>query len=1027
MAGDRVNELYHGEIMQTATQEICRERIHWMCSQATGRRTLDLGCSQGIASLLLAREGHEVVGVDIDPEAIAYAQRCIADLPEGSRRCVTFQLIDPGPLPFEDASFDTVLLGEILEHQTRPETLIAEAGRVLSPGGRLVITTPFGLHPHPEHVRTFYLSDFVHLLEGDYTLSELFVAHKYIHGTANKSDAPMTGADALTQTARLLTISEVAFRAAEQHYWERYGQTRDALTDLKAQRAEERNRDRQELQRLHKEFVTFAHHLDRWLSTTFAQDDAASVPSPAGELAHVRELLGRLRAHADSQSHGWPAGAFLQAVQRLHEAYVRQLESQYRNEMTERDSEIERIRQNARRLKARLDNQEEQSAFYRAECERKFEEVRYQLGDTLINVLSSPKDFVLLPFRLIQLWKIGATRRSERARFEALEQRQDARRTSSAPQEERPESPASSTPANSTGAIPDDILTEGIFHAADGVQLKPIIQPATEPRHPLRAAIILDTFTMECFHPEFHMTSIRPDDWQDVLRASPPDFLFVESAWKGNGLAWQHLISQARQREGEHLFPLVDWCKRRNIPTVFWNKEDPPNYEHFITAASRFDYIFTTDEDCVARYRADAGHDRVRPLPFAAQPLIHNPINTVVDRPGKICFAGTYYNRKHRGRVDDMEMLLRPAISRGLHIFDRMYHYNVDDAYRYPDVYQPAIQGGLPYDLMLDAYRNYQIFLNVNSVSRSPTMFSRRVFELLACGTPVISTWSDGIERILGPECVALVANETEAADWMDRLLNDADLRERRSMIGQRKVFGEHTYEKRFQEIARHVGLEITTPDQGVSVIGVAENVAEAERLLEHYERQTWSERELLLVLRGDVDGNALETRCNAVPHARVIPMSDSKPLGDCMAEAIRQARRSFIACLSPQSHYGDAYLTDLMHAYQYADAELIGKATHYAWQPETQHISLEDPRRERTFVSSLAWNGYVARKAVFDRLSPTEIDWRSGEGFFKNCAEQGIRMYAADRFNYVSCPFESARAESMVRSIPSSQLMIDV
>ena len=52
------------------------------------------------------------------------------------------------PLPFEDASFQVVILSEVLEHLEWHGTVIREAGRILKPGGHLLFTTPniFRLH-----------------------------------------------------------------------------------------------------------------------------------------------------------------------------------------------------------------------------------------------------------------------------------------------------------------------------------------------------------------------------------------------------------------------------------------------------------------------------------------------------------------------------------------------------------------------------------------------------------------------------------------------------------------------------------------------------------------------------------------------------------------------------------------------------------------------------------------------------------------------------------------------------------------
>jgi SAM-dependent methyltransferase len=55
-----------------------------------------------------------------------------------------------GRLPFDDATFDTVLLTDVLEHIIRPTSLMGELSRVLRPAGVLVCTTPFLYFLHEE-------------------------------------------------------------------------------------------------------------------------------------------------------------------------------------------------------------------------------------------------------------------------------------------------------------------------------------------------------------------------------------------------------------------------------------------------------------------------------------------------------------------------------------------------------------------------------------------------------------------------------------------------------------------------------------------------------------------------------------------------------------------------------------------------------------------------------------------------------------------------------------------------------------
>jgi len=90
-------------------------------------RVLDLGCGVGHSFELLAPR--ETVGVDIAEDALAGQDRptIVADM---------------RALPLESASFDSVLSVQSIEHVPDPERIVAEARRVLAPGGTAVFVTP---------------------------------------------------------------------------------------------------------------------------------------------------------------------------------------------------------------------------------------------------------------------------------------------------------------------------------------------------------------------------------------------------------------------------------------------------------------------------------------------------------------------------------------------------------------------------------------------------------------------------------------------------------------------------------------------------------------------------------------------------------------------------------------------------------------------------------------------------------------------------------------------------------------------
>jgi len=98
-----------------------------------GALVLEIGCGTGAVARVLAawpKVGH-VLGVDPSPYLIDEA-RALGRSPD-----LTFEVGDGRALESRDGSFDVVILHTVLTHVQGPETMLAEAHRVLSPGGWL--------------------------------------------------------------------------------------------------------------------------------------------------------------------------------------------------------------------------------------------------------------------------------------------------------------------------------------------------------------------------------------------------------------------------------------------------------------------------------------------------------------------------------------------------------------------------------------------------------------------------------------------------------------------------------------------------------------------------------------------------------------------------------------------------------------------------------------------------------------------------------------------------------------------------
>lgn len=106
------------------------------------RRLLEIGCGRGGFALWLTAQSpppNEVTAVDYSSVAIAKGREYAAAAGVSG---VTWQVGDIQAIPHPDATFDTVISCETIEHVPEPQKAVRELARVLKPGGRLFLTTP---------------------------------------------------------------------------------------------------------------------------------------------------------------------------------------------------------------------------------------------------------------------------------------------------------------------------------------------------------------------------------------------------------------------------------------------------------------------------------------------------------------------------------------------------------------------------------------------------------------------------------------------------------------------------------------------------------------------------------------------------------------------------------------------------------------------------------------------------------------------------------------------------------------------
>jgi spore maturation protein CgeB len=547
--------------------------------------------------------------------------------------------------------------------------------------------------------------------------------------------------------------------------------------------------------------------------------------------------------------------------------------------------------------------------------------------------------------------------------------------------------------------------------------------PVARPNLPV--AVILDAFSELAFHYEWDQILIAPHDWRQKLEERKPALLFVESAWSGNRRAWRLAMSTERGPSQE-LCDLVAWCQANGIPTVFWNKEDPPNYDRFIATAALFDHVFTVDANRTQDYRRDLGHERIRLLPFAAQPRIHNPVLRDKGRRYDVAFAGTYFADKHPERREQMDYLLTAAAADvGLDIYSRMEKTG-DPRYQFPMHLNGFVVGSLEYERMLAAYTAYKVFLNVNSVINSPTMCARRLFELSAAQTAVVSTPAASIEPFFG-DTIAVVDDEESATRAIRILVDQPEYRDRLALRAHRRVFDEHLYTHRVRQVLAAVGIaDPETTQVSVSAVVPTKRLEQLSNVMAFAGRQVHADLELILVTHGFVPDQSDLKRLaenHEVERYTVVPAESSLTLGACMNLGIAAAGGRYVAKMDDDNWYGPHYLSDLARAFSWTDAQVVGKWAHYVHLLGSNATLLRFSGAEHRYVDLVQGGTIMAPRSLLLELPMEDLPRRVDTTFLDKVRLHGGRVYSADRFNFIS--MRSPSSDGHTWSISDEDLLV--
>lgn len=507
---------------------------------------------------------------------------------------------------------------------------------------------------------------------------------------------------------------------------------------------------------------------------------------------------------------------------------------------------------------------------------------------------------------------------------------------------------------------------------------------------------VLDPISELCWKNQYHGYQISRNKFVDQISGSRANFAFFESAWKANKGSWEYAFTSPglKHANAQALTSAIDLLKSKEIPILFWNKEDPMHFDMFLPIAKKVDYVFTTDELSVPNYKKQLGHSNVFSLPFAAPIEITNPLNRFAKTSETVCFAGTYYAQNHEDRKKQMDAILGSIIQFDGVIYDRASAI-AGDKYSYPQKYHRHIRPAIQFDEMVKVYKNFEVFLNVNTIVNSPTMMSRRVYELLASGTPVVSTPSKSITEQF-PGIVLTVTNEHECNVAVNKLLTDKFFWCQKSLLGIREVMRKHTYTQRWKKIEKCIGRDVEEDnDVTISVVIKHKNDFLLEKQLDILSSLKYSFKEIFVC-----SDDLKKSQCIVDRSLKIVNNVDIYYKNNIESIDVKSMQGDYVFFLSEFVLYGANYFEDQLIPFLFSDSISAAVKCNVLEMQEVEDGFLA--RIEKNYYAR--WHSLCAEANIFhsaikkSKFESLSVDLKSG--IIKSGSDDSV--YITDFFNAI-------------------------
>lgn len=560
------------------------------------------------------------------------------------------------------------------------------------------------------------------------------------------------------------------------------------------------------------------------------------------------------------------------------------------------------------------------------------------LGSLLGQVRRSPSSLLRLPLDLVRL----ARRRPQRL--------------------PRPPRPA-----------PPTKLVRGESDALMALSKLRISDVAPIPRRLLLVGCLLDDRRVRDFEHEWQCVRLTPSNWEVSLREARPELLFVSLHALARTEDWVTSPSTSSDPATTALTGILDHASADAVTTCIWvDDRAEAQSGRWNEVIASFDVVLCLDDELTETLRGLHGPEVVMTFGPSFQSRLANP--------------GSHAGRR---RSIGLSPVGDPHEEGLLRVAEALRAEPVDVLSERPGF---AATKASDFAVAVDT-----------STSPSIDMLERLLINA-AGGTPTVIAGSCPLPDHLSAATVRSTGDRSQRLAL--RALRDSEaIRARQGHKALRVAMRDGSTRVQVDGLLRATGIDAGPSLPGLSLVIPTNRSQNIPSALAHVAHQTYARLEVVLVLHGiDVDEGWLRESADGlgIREFSIVRVPADVPLGEVLNIGFSSCSYPYVGKIDDDDFYAEEYAHDLMSCFEFADTEVVGKWTHYAFESASNELYLRYPGADFTFQRLVAISTLMFKREVLEQVRFPPYRSGSGSAFLHELRREGGRVFSGDRYNYL-------------------------